>query len=55
MKNEDDKSSVDRAKEKLRKIAEVVLLAEEWSDDQVMPESNICMAALKDIRRIVRS
>jgi len=41
--------------EKVEKIKQVIKLAEEWADDQVLPESDIWLSALKDIRRIVRS
>ena len=39
---------------KLARIEIVIQAAEEWSRDQVMEESQIAIAALKDIRRIVR-
>ena len=42
-------------KDKLEYIAQVVDAAEELVEDQAMTETLICMAALKDIRRIVRS
>ncbi len=38
----------------LYKIEGVIDRAEYWCDEQLMPEGRVCMAALKDIRRIVR-
>lgn len=42
--------------EKIDKIKNAVKLAEDWCKDQStkIPESQICMAALKDIRRIIK-
>lgn len=42
-------------KEKVDKIKEIVSLAEEWAEQQTMAEGQICMAALKDVRRVVRA
>lgn len=39
--------------EKMCRVKGVVKMAEEWCNKQLMPEGQICMAALKDIRRIV--
>jgi len=36
---------------KLNHIIGACKLTEEWIDNQEMPETHICMAALKDIRR----
>ena len=41
-------------KEKVEQIKSLVSLAEEWADQQRMAEGQIRMAALKDIRRVVR-
>jgi hypothetical protein len=41
--------------EKLKRIENIIELAENWAEEQVMPESMICMGALKDIRTVVRS
>lgn len=38
---------------KVERIKATVKLADEWAAEQVMPESDICMGALKDVRRIV--
>lgn len=40
--------------DKLEKINKVIEMAEDWSDKQLLPETTICMAALKDIRTIMR-
>jgi hypothetical protein len=42
-------------KEKLEFIEKVIKTAEKWCDNQSMPESAVCMSALKDIRRVVRT
>ena len=38
----------------LKKIKGVIDTAERWCDEQLMSEGQICMAALKDIRRIIK-
>lgn len=50
---EKSKKYIDYLEKTLLTINSTVLLAEEWSADQKngIPESKICMAALKDIRR----
>ncbi len=44
----------DTTKQKLKKIKRTICLAEDWADRQILPESVICMAALKDIRTTVK-
>lgn len=39
---------------KLKRIEGVVQMAEEWAVKQLLPEGQLCMAAVKDIRRILR-
>lgn len=41
---------------KMKMIKSAICLAEKWCKDQSIgiPESQICMAALKDIRRIIK-
>jgi len=41
------------AEQKLRECRRIVRQAEKYAKQQVMPESNICMAALKDLRRVL--
>jgi cob(I)alamin adenosyltransferase len=41
--------------EKLKRIENIVRMAECWCEEQIMPEGQICMAALKDVRTVVRS
>jgi len=43
----------DRQREKF--IEKVIKTAEKWCDNQSMLESSVCMSALKDIRRVVRT
>ena len=40
--------------QKLERVRGVIKMAEDWCDKQLMSEGQICMAALKDVRRIVR-
>ena len=42
-------------KEKVDAIRAVIKKAEEWCDKQEMPESSVVIAALKNIRRIIRN
>lgn len=42
-----------KAEEKVERIKGVIKMAEDWCDKQLMSEGKVCMAALKDIRRIV--
>lgn len=39
---------------RLNRIQKVIERAEIWCDKQLLPETEVCMAALKDIRRIMR-
>ncbi len=41
------------AKQKIERIKGVIEMAEDWANLQLMPEGQLCMAALKDVRRIV--
>lgn len=41
-------------KRRFDKIEGVIKQAEDWCDKQLLPETEICIAALKDIRRIMR-
>ena len=40
--------------EKISLISGTIDLASDWCEEQVLPKSQICMSALKDIRNIVR-
>lgn len=40
-------------KEKIERIRDIIAMAERWSAEQLMPETDIVMSALKDIRRVV--
>lgn len=40
--------------DKVDKVKKILILAESWIKEQVLTESSIHLAALKDIRRIVR-
>lgn len=48
-------NKINKLENKLKSINNTILLAESWSQQQIMPESSICMSALKDIRRIIRN
>lgn len=40
--------------QKLTRINQILALAGDWCQEQVLPESNICMSALKDVRRVMK-
>lgn len=42
-------------REKIKRIKRTIKTAERWCNKQLMPESQIVMSALKDIRRIVNT
>lgn len=40
--------------DKVDKVKEILILAESWIKEQVLTESSIHLAALKDIRNIIK-
>lgn len=53
-REKDLQRQVKALEKKLALVNNTILLAESWSEQQLMPDTSICMGALKDIRRIVR-
>lgn len=49
-----DYKEPNKYKEKLDKIEGIITLAEEWIHEQMMPESENLLSALKDVTRMVR-
>lgn len=47
-------SCSDHLNKKLHLIAGIVDVAEGWCEQQLLPQESITLAALKDIRRVVR-
>jgi hypothetical protein len=50
--NEDAEYKEDINTQKIKKIQEIIKVAESWSENQTIPQSATIISALKDIRRI---
>jgi hypothetical protein len=49
-------NKISKLSDKLNNIQKVIVMAEKWSEDQSngLTDSQVCISALKDIRRILK-